>query len=120
MLMPQGWVTLPKKNRLESVIGQEVCDLGNWSFKKWKEKPGVGRCCHMTATQCLTLHLSHCGGSVCNDTWITHCNSTLNLFHNEQKLDGCVGEINRRDTGGRNSLSILLYSQHPGSPSDSC
>lgn len=63
--------------------------------------------CHMTATQCLTLHLSHCGGSVCNDTWTTHCNSTLDLFHNEQKLDGYVGEINRRDTGGRNSLSIL-------------
>lgn len=59
----------------------------------------------------LHLHLSHCGGSVCvcacNDTWTTHYNSTLNLFHNEQKLDGCVRETNRRDTGGRNSLSIL-------------
>lgn len=35
-------MALPKKNRLESVIGQEVYDLGNWSFKKWKEKLGVG------------------------------------------------------------------------------
>lgn len=83
--------------------------------------------CHMTATQCLTpppfsLWWQCVCVCACNDTWTTHYNSTLNLFHNEQKLDGCVRETNRRDTGGRNSLSILslLYSKHPGSPSDSC
>lgn len=64
--------------------------------------------CHMTATQCLTPPpFPLWWQCVCNDIWTTHYNSTSNLFHNEQKLDGCVREMNRRDTGGRNSLSSL-------------
>lgn len=35
-------MTLPKKNRLGNVIGQEEYDLGKWLFKKWMEKPDIG------------------------------------------------------------------------------